>query len=120
MRHSAQVSRRAWRCGHQEKNLSELERQFEAKVRAALRECHQLGYHAHDFESMLTNASAVKVAEKLVVSGDIQSGLKRLAQMGRPDLSVEAMMLEPQFELLFAKSLRDAARWRLEQVRSHA
>lgn len=99
--------------------MSQLEQDFEAKVRDALLECHRLGYHPSDFEGMLANASAAHVAEKLVASGELQTGLKKLAQMGRLDLSVEFIMLEPQFESLFKKPLREAAQWRLDQVKSH-
>jgi len=100
--------------------MSQLEQDFAARIRVAVLECRRLGYNPNDFEGMLAGASAARVAEKLVVSGDLQTGLKRLAQMGRLDLSVEAIMLEPPFEMLFAKPLRDAARWRLDQVKAHA
>jgi hypothetical protein len=98
--------------------MTELEQSFDAKIRAALPECHRLGYHPHDFEGMLANSTAVKLAERLVKSGELQTGLKKLAQLDRLDLSVESIMLEPEFEALFKSSVRDAARWRLEQVRA--
>ncbi len=96
--------------------MSGLENIFEARIREALIECHELGYHPHDFEGMLANASAARVAIKLVTSGELQSGLKKLSQMGRLDLSVESIILETQFESLFKTPIRDAARWRLDQV----
>lgn len=98
--------------------MTELEQSFDARVRAALLECHRLGYHPHDFEGMLASSTAVKLAERLVTSGELQTGLKRLAQMGHLNLSVEAIMLEPEFEALFKSPVRDAARWRLDQVRA--
>lgn len=97
----------------------QIERDFEVRVRAALSECHRLGYHPRDFEEMLNNTSAVRLAERLVISGNLQSGLRRLAQMGRLDLSVESIMLEVQFEPLFDKKFRDAAQWHLDQVSPH-
>lgn len=97
--------------------MSELEQSFEAKIRAALSECHRLGYHPSDFEGMLANATAARVAEKLVTSGELQAGLKRLAQMGRFDLSVESIMLEAQFASLFSNQHLAAAQWRLNQVK---
>ena len=96
--------------------MSQLETKFEARIQEALVECHRLGYHPSDFEGMLSSASATRVAKKLVTSGELQSGLKKLAQLGRLDLSVESIMLEPQFRTLFAKQLRDAAQWRLNQI----
>ena len=96
--------------------MTELEKSFDAKVRAALLECHRIGYHPHDFEGMLANTTAAKLAEKLVISGELQTGFKRLAQMGRLDLSVEAIMLGPEYESLFTSPVRAAARWRLDQL----
>lgn len=96
--------------------MSELEQAFEGRIRAAVFECHSLGYHPSDFEGMLANATAVQVAEKLVMGGDIQSGFKRIARMGRIDLSVESIMLEPQFAHLFRPAVIEAARWRLGQA----
>ena len=96
--------------------MSEICQAFEQRVRAAVSECHSLGYHPSDFEGMLANATAVQVAEKLVVGGEIQSGFKRLAHMGRIDLSVESIMLEPQFASLFRSAVLEAARWRLGQA----
>lgn len=104
---------------HMENGMGTIEERFEARVRAAIGECHQLGYHPHDFESMLASTSAVRVAEKLVVSGNIQTGLKRLAQLGRLDLSMEAMVLDPEFAVLFDLPLRRAAIWRLEELKRH-
>lgn len=99
--------------------MSALEQAFETRIRAAVQECHRIGYHPSDFEGMLANASAVRVAERLVTSGDLQSGLKRLAQLNRLDLSVESIMLEPEFHALFTNvEIRKAAQWRLDQVRS--
>lgn len=97
--------------------MNALEQRFEARVRSAILECHGLGYHPADFEGMLRNDTATRVAQRLVQSGELQSGLRRLAQMGRLDLAIESIMLDPEFESLFAERLREAARWRLEQVR---
>ncbi len=93
-----------------------LEQSFQARIRAALLECHRIGYHPSDFESMLDSSPAVRVARNLVMSGNLQSGLKRLAQMGRLDLSIESIVLEEEFQPLFSLAHRAAAQWRLNQV----
>jgi hypothetical protein len=38
--------------------------------------------------------------------------------MGRPELSVESIMLEAEFVSLFREELRHAAQWRLTQVKA--
>lgn len=98
-------------------SMRQVEHDFMTRLKVAIEECHRLGYHPNDFEGMLSNASAVHVAEKLVTSSELQAGLKKLSKMGRLDLSVESIMLEPQFSTLFKKQLLDAAQWRLDQVK---
>lgn len=96
--------------------MSTLETEFERSVRSAVEECKTLGYYAHDFETMLQASSAVRVAERFVASGNIQSGLKRLHGMGRTDLAIESIMLEQRFQPLFKNQALEAARWRLDHV----
>ena len=96
--------------------MSTLETEFERSVRSSVEECQTLGYSAHDFQAMLQTSSAVRVAEKLVASGNIQTGLKRLHGMGRADLAIESIMLEPRFQPLFQSQTLEAARWRLDHV----
>jgi hypothetical protein len=98
--------------------VNDLEQLFEAKVRAAVLECCRLGYHPSDFEGMLAVATATRVAEKLVLSGDMQSGFRRLEKMGRLDLTIEALVVDPQFASLFHAATIDAARWRLATVKA--
>jgi hypothetical protein len=66
---------------------------------------------------MLDTLGGVNLAKKLVLSGDLQDGLKTLAKLGRLDLSMEAMMQEDKFKLLFTKSELEAATWRLAQMK---
>lgn len=98
--------------------MNALEQEFESEVRTAVLECHRLHYHPSDFEGMLAVATASHVAEKLVLSGDMQSGFRRLAKMGRLDLTVEALVAKPKFAPLFKPAIIEAARWRLATVKS--
>lgn len=93
--------------------MNTLETDFERRVRSAVEECKSLGYYPRNFEDMLQASGAVRVAENLVTSGTIQSGLKRLQSMGRIDLAIESIMLEPRFQPLFRSLTLDAARWHL-------
>jgi len=90
--------------------------QFSARVRAAIEECHSLGYHPTRFQQMLEESDAVSVAKRMVVSGELQDGLRRLKSMNRLDLSVESIMLESEFVGLFSPQERAAAQWRLDQL----
>ena len=97
-------------------NTSTLESEFTARVREALAEAHDLHYYPTRFEQMLAELGAVKLAKKLVVSGELQDGLKKMAKLGRKDLALEAIVLEPRFASLFSKDEKQAAEWRLLQV----
>jgi hypothetical protein len=67
-------------------------------------------------EQMLENADAVAIAKKIVVSSDIQTGLRKLKEMGRTDLTIESIMLENEFAGEFTADELAAARWRLTQA----
>lgn len=65
---------------------------------------------------MLESLGGVSLAKKLVISGELQEGLKKLAKLGRLDLSMEAIMQEERFAPLFTKPELEASQWRLSQV----
>lgn len=75
-----------------------------------------VGYRPSDFIEMLDKTESVTLAKKLVATGEIQSGLKRVKSLGRPDLAMESIMLEDEFSGLFTDDERAAARWRLQQL----
>lgn len=96
--------------------MSTLSDQFAARIKDALAQCYALGYTPHRFEQMLKEHGGVGLARKLVISGELQGGLNSLKKLGRLDLSVERIMLDPAFVSLFTKAERDAAAWRLQQL----
>jgi hypothetical protein len=95
---------------------SALKDKFAARVRATVKECQSLGYHPTRFEQMLDRSDAVTIAKQLIVSSELQDGLKKLKEMGRIDLSIESIVLESEFSALFAPSELQAADWRLKQL----
>lgn len=94
-----------------------IENQFSAALRTAIEEAKQLGYHPTRFETMLNDMGAVPLAKKLVISGDLQDGLKKMKQLGRLDLTLEHIMQNEPFHPLFSKAELAAADWRLQQAR---
>lgn len=73
-----------------------LEKKFTDELLATCDETAKLGYVANKFATMLRDNGGVQTAEKLVAA-DIQSGLRRLRDLGRLDLATEAVMLRPEF-----------------------
>lgn len=97
--------------------MEQIKAEFSSRLRDAVHECYKLGYHPTRFEQMLGSLGGVSLAKKLVLSGELQDGLKTLAKLGRLDLSMEAIMQEDNFKALFTKPELEAAAWRLAQVK---
>jgi hypothetical protein len=89
-----------------------LEAQFEERLWDSIRKSIALGYNPTRFTDMLKTWGGVGVAQRLVASGEIQDGIKKIVALGHPELS----MLEPQFDSLFTEGELAAARWRLDQL----
>lgn len=90
--------------------------EFNNRLRLAMEECAGLGYPPNRIRQMFDASHPVEVAKKLVVSGDFQEGFRNIVGMGRPDLTVESIMLEERFVLLFSDQELQAARWRLDKA----
>jgi hypothetical protein len=89
---------------------------FDTATHAAIDECSKLGYIPTYFISMISEAHPVEVAKKLVKSGAKQEGFLKLVGMNRADLTVESLMLQPEFCCLFSKQELEAAKWRLDNT----
>lgn len=93
-----------------------LEDEFTARLRAAIEVCRELGYHPQRFIQMLDNIGAKATAAKLVASGDMHDGFRELIGRNRTELTMESIMLEPEFAPMFSAAQLAAARWRLQQA----
>ena len=89
---------------------------FNFEVRTAIGKCYEIGYVPTRFEKVIERDHPVEVAKKLVISGDLQYGIRKLVSMGRPELTVEAIMLQERFSPLFDPKELEAAKWRLEEA----
>ena len=94
--------------------MPDLEKQFHAAMldiyeRAKL-ECD---YNATYFIRMVYELGGLRAAKRLLATADPSSGLTRLWQCGRLDLSVEAHALKPEFDGLFTDEEKVIAHSRL-------
>lgn len=88
---------------------------LEEFIKETLRISAEHGYYPTEFISMLNRDNNVRVTiKKLVKSGDIQSGFKRLCELGLKEYTVEAAVLK--FPEGFTAAEIEAASWRLSQV----
>lgn len=88
---------------------------LEAWVDESIRRSQARGYHPIEFINMRTRYTTVPAMERLMQSGQIQSGLVRLNELGMAqEWSVEAGILK--FPERFTLMAREAARFRLDHL----
>lgn len=90
--------------------------EFEQRLRDSIRDSIALGYNPTRFTDMLNTWGGVGVAKRLVASGEIQDGVKKIVALGPPELSMESITIEARFASLFSDGELAAARWRLDQL----
>lgn len=74
------------------------------------------GYHPTTFIGMRERHQTLEAISRLVTSGDIQTGFKRLVGLGLKDWTIEAAVVK--FPDEFSRDVREAAEWRLAQADS--
>ena len=72
------------------------------------------GYVPTIFIGMRRQYGTLEAIERLVQTGDIQSGFKRLAQLGLVDWTIEAAVIK--FGDEFSRHAKECAEWRLKQL----
>lgn len=75
----------------------------------------EAGYNATYFRSMLAELGPLATAHKLLAAPAVSDGFAALWERGRMDLTVEAVVVEPQFAELFSSDEIAVAQRRLEQ-----
>src|SRR3954467_1272099 len=93
---------------------SDLERQFEAGMFEIYeRAGHEVGYWATRYLQMLRRRGGLATARHLLHPPVESAGYAALREAGRLDLTVEALVLKPEFEPLFTADELASARRRL-------
>jgi len=77
----------------------------------------EAGYNAPLFLRMLSEHGPVQTAHRLLAATHVSEGFTALWEKGRLDLTVEAVVLQPEFRGLFTEEELETARGRLEQYR---
>lgn len=75
----------------------------------------ELHYNASYFIKMVAEHGGVKTAQKLLASSEPSSGFTVLWEHQRLDLSVESLVLRPDYLPLFTEQEREIARARLAE-----
>ena len=95
----------------------ELERDFDRAMRSIYDEAVPLGYRPTYFLRMLQQRGGVQTARDLLAVPGVSDGFTKLFELGRLDLSVEALVLKPRFGELFTDQELGVARKRLSDLR---
>ena len=74
------------------------------------------GYRATYFNRMVDEHGGVEAAHRLLTDADAQPGLFRLWELDLLDSSVEALVIQDQFQPLFSEQEITEARRRLEEL----
>jgi hypothetical protein len=88
---------------------------LEAFVDECIRLSKERGYNPTIFVGMRHQHGTIDAIERLVQSGDLQSGFKRLKQLGLIDWTNESAVIK--FAAEFSHNAKQCAEWRLAQVR---
>jgi hypothetical protein len=87
---------------------------FETEIQNAVDICKtELDYNPTRFIQMVSKYRAVETAKRLLSNDEWQEGLGTLIMKGRPDLSIEAHVVKPEFKTLFTEEQIAEAQRRL-------
>jgi hypothetical protein len=89
--------------------------ELEAFVDESLRLSKARGHNPSVFVAMRHQLGTIDAIERLVQSGDLQSGFKRLKQLGLIDWTIETAVTK--FPAEFSQNAKQCAEWRLQQIR---
>lgn len=96
--------------------MNDLERKFNKDMINIYNEAKkELNYNATRFLQLISEKGGVRAAKHLISKEDGTSGFDTLWEMGRLDLSVEAHVLKPEYNVLFTEEERKVCRSKLEQ-----
>lgn len=88
--------------------------ELEAFIDESIRMSRERGYSPTIFMNMRRQHGTVGAIDRLMRSGEIQSGFKRLKELGLSEWTIESAVLK--FPDEFSAGIREATEWRLSQA----
>ncbi|MBS0189659.1 MAG: hypothetical protein JSR52_00785 [Planctomycetes bacterium] len=86
---------------------------FRAALQEVVNECRRIGYNPTGFMGMVTSSSAFEAVRTLLAKREPSDGFTTLWGKKRLDLTVEAIVLKPEWRSFFTPPERETARRRL-------
>lgn len=94
--------------------MTEASPALEAFIDETIRRAAEKGYHPTVFIGMRQRHKTIPAISKLVQCGDVQSGFKRLKELGLMEWTIEATVLK--FPDEFSRQDLDCAAFRLREI----
>lgn len=91
-----------------------VEEDFHRAMLLICEQCIRIGYRPGYLLEMIGTSGGLAAAKTLLSRPQVSEGFGRLWELSRPDLTVEALILAPQWASLFTESERTIARRRLK------
>ena len=95
--------------------VADLEKRFHVRMINIYKAAKDIGYNASRFLTMVNEHGGVETARILLRSANVSDGYTALWERGRLDLTVEAVLLEPEWAQLFSPNDHKVAVARLRQ-----
>ena len=89
--------------------------ELEAFIEEAHRRAMERGYRATGFMQMRARYGTICAITRLVKSGEIKSGLRRMIELDPADWTIDAAVAK--FPTCFPEDVQVAAQWRLSQAK---
>jgi hypothetical protein len=97
--------------------MEKLKSYFQRDMIKIYMDAKELGYVPVRFLQMIDEYGALRTAKKLLATEDfIQEGVKKLWELKRLDLSVEALVINEKYSKLFLKEEKMIAQKRLKDL----
>jgi len=96
--------------------MSDLERALYDAIMVATKACQRLGYNPTYMVRMVHDSGALGACQRLLATAEASEGFSRLWQLNHLALTIEDIVLRPQFAELFTDEQRAVARQRLADV----
>ena len=96
--------------------MDQAELDFRAALQEAVNECRRIGYRPTGFMGMVTQSSAFEAVRALLAKREPSDGFTTLWEKNRLDLTVESIILKPEWRSYFTPEEHEIARTRLAEV----
>ena len=91
-----------------------LEKEFDREMRTLCAASIRAGSRLGDLIEMISGRGGFSTAQELLARPHISDGFTKLWEMGLPELTVETLVIQPQWRSLFSEKERVTARRRLK------